>query len=179
VIGGSVRVLGFAEAGKAVSFADIAAGQVFGEFSAVDGLPRSASVVALTDCHVGRLTSRDLRSVMLAEPTIAIGLLELIVGKACILTDRVFEFSRLPTDSRLHIELLRMSGLLENDFPGAIIDPAPTHQAIAERISSHRDGVTRELNRLRDEGVLLHSRGLIEIRDGNALRGMVNRTSFA
>ena len=51
ILAGMVRVTSFTSAGREVIFSDVPSGGVFGEFSAVDRLPRSTSVVALTDCR--------------------------------------------------------------------------------------------------------------------------------
>ena len=47
VASGRVRAVAYSESGKEVIYRDIAAGSLFGEFSAIDGAPRSATVVAL------------------------------------------------------------------------------------------------------------------------------------
>ena len=49
VVRGQVRVTFFSECGREVSFRDLPAGEMFGELSAIDGLPRSCTVVALTE----------------------------------------------------------------------------------------------------------------------------------
>ena len=52
--------------------------------------------------------------------------------------------SALPVHCRVHAELLRIAVPLKinND---AILSPAPTHEEIASRISTHREAVTREM----------------------------------
>lgn len=46
---GSVRIVNYSLSGREITFDDLAEGQYFGELSALDGLPRSASVVALEE----------------------------------------------------------------------------------------------------------------------------------
>ena len=75
VVEGSVQVIGYSGRGKAVSFTDIAAPSMFGEFSAVDGRPRSASVVAISPCRVGRLRATEFRALLLDEPRIMLQVL--------------------------------------------------------------------------------------------------------
>ncbi|HBL60423.1 MAG TPA: hypothetical protein DDZ80_18780 [Cyanobacteria bacterium UBA8803] len=55
--------------------ATIEAGSVFGEQSFVDGKPRSASVVALTDCCVLSLTLEAFQQLQRDEPEIAFAFL--------------------------------------------------------------------------------------------------------
>ena len=54
IASGSVRVIVNSASGKEITFRDIGAGEVVGELSALDGRPRSASVVALTDARIAR-----------------------------------------------------------------------------------------------------------------------------
>jgi len=49
ILAGSVRISSYTEAGREVIFSEMHAGDIFGEFSAVDRLPRSASIVALSE----------------------------------------------------------------------------------------------------------------------------------
>lgn len=178
IASGSLRVIGYSPMGKAVSFNDLHGPGFFGEFSAIDERPRSASVVALSESLVGRLASADLRRVMREHPDVALQMLTVVTAKARALTDRVFEFSVLNADARLHIELLRMAGLLENtDRKGRIVQ-APTHQALAERISSHREAVSLELRRLKVAGAIEYRRGYIEITDADVIRDGIRAAGF-
>ncbi len=56
VVRGSVRVIDYTPSGRKVSFEDIGAGGCFGELAAIDGEPRSASVMALEDTVVATLS---------------------------------------------------------------------------------------------------------------------------
>jgi CRP-like cAMP-binding protein len=51
-------------------------GDFFGELSALDGGPRTASIVADTPMELLRLYRHTLRRVVEQEPTLAMGLLE-------------------------------------------------------------------------------------------------------
>lgn len=69
------------------------------------------------------------------------------------LTTRVYDFSTLAVKNRIQAELLRLANLVPKDGKSARIFPAPTHGEIASRVSTHREAVTRELNRLCRIGV--------------------------
>lgn len=56
-------------------------GDEFGEMSLLDGAPRSASVVAVSDLVLAGLASWNLRAVILEEPTIALHLLEVMARR--------------------------------------------------------------------------------------------------
>ncbi len=174
---GRVRAKKFSLAGKEVSFIDLTSGDVFGEFSAIDGQPRSATVVTLTDCVVGRLSADAFRRLLSEHPEVSLKVIEMLVAKVRELSERVFEFSALAVRNRIHAELLRLA---HTATPGpddntAVIDEVPTHYEIATRISTHREAVTRELNTLEANGVIRAERGRIVVRDMKALRSMVDQ----
>jgi CRP-like cAMP-binding protein len=171
ILTGTVRVTSFTEAGREVIFNDVSGGGIFGEFSAIDRLPRSASGVALTDCSLARMPASHFFGLLREENGVAVHLVELLVRKIRSMSERVFEVSALAVRERLRRELVRlatMSGKKEGNI--IIIVPAPTHYEIAARIGSHREAVTREINRLELEKVLEIGRRSIRITDLERLK---------
>jgi CRP-like cAMP-binding protein len=71
VLGGTARVL---RSGRKVG--ELIPGDFFGELSALDGGPRTASVVPDTPMEVLRLFRHTLRKMVEDEPPLAMGLLE-------------------------------------------------------------------------------------------------------
>jgi len=177
---GTIQAKSFAANGKEVTYIDIGAGSLFGEFSAIDGQARSASIVTVGPAVIGRMPGPRFKALMLAHPQMHMAVTELLVGKVRDLSRRVFEFSTLNVCSRIHAELIRMlpeAGGAETANGGtrgaaAVIQPAPTHQELASRISTHREAVTRELNYLARIGVLSLGRRRIDILDLDRLRRM-------
>ena len=53
---GTVQIVNFSMTGREIALARLHSGNFFGELSAIDGQPRSASVVALEDCLLGSLS---------------------------------------------------------------------------------------------------------------------------
>ena len=81
------------------------------------------------------------------------------------LTERVFEFSALAVNNRIHAELLRLARDHMTAENTAAIQPAPTHAEIASRISTHREAVTRELSRLSRAGIVVRRSGALVVED--------------
>jgi CRP/FNR family cyclic AMP-dependent transcriptional regulator len=167
---GSVRAKFFSEDGKEVSFADLAAGELFGELAAVDECPRASSVVSLTPVLYGRMTARQFREVAMQHASIAWKLAETLVGKVRRLSDRIAEFSILAARQRLQQEIIRISTRGSVRGSRIVVEGFPTHQELANRISSHREAVTRELSFLAAENIISIRRGEIEIIDIDRLR---------
>ena len=173
IVGGKVRAVIYSAAGKEVTFRDIGAGQVFGEFSAIDGNPRSANIVALDDTVIAAMPAGVFWQVLTDHPEVAAAVLKSLIGQIRALSDRVFEFSTLAVKNRIHAELLRLARDHMRDDTTAVVAPAPTHSDIASRISTHREAVTRELNELARAGLVKRRRGALEIRDVPRLARLV------
>ena len=173
VIEGTVRVIVYSPAGKEVTFRDIAAGKYFGELAAIDGLPRSATVTALTDSLIACMSAEIFWGVLRTYPNVAALVLKQLAGSVRALTERVFEFSALAVRNRVHAELLRLAHHHMVGDNAAMIRPAPTHAELASRISTHREAVTRELNHLSRDGLVERQPGVLAIHDVERLARLV------
>jgi CRP-like cAMP-binding protein len=171
---GEVRVTIYSTVGKAVSFREMGAGEIFGEFPAIDGGPRSASVEARTNCLIASMPGATFRELLEAEPGLANALLPRLTKTIRALTTRVYEFSTLAVNNRIQAELLRLASLGPKDGNSARIVPAPTHVEIASRVSTHREAVTRELNRLSRIGIIERRGGTLMVKDVTRLAEMVH-----
>lgn len=173
ILKGAVSAKSFSLNGKEVTYSDIRAGEMFGEFSAIDRMPRSATICATEDTVIARMTSDDFRAVLAGHPEVGLVFAEHLVVKLRKLTQRVFEFSTMSVRHRIYAELLRLcDGQGVNGEP-VTIEPAPTHYEFATRISTHREAVSREFSQLEAEGVLAVSRRKILIRNTSKLQSKI------
>jgi len=173
VIGGKVRASICSRSGREVTFRDLEAGQMFGELSAIDRRPRSASVVTLTESLIVSMSAEVFREVRETHPEIAELLLQQTVDLVRDLSDRVYEFTALGVRNRIHAEVLRLALDHMRERNAAEIVPAPTHADIASRISTHREAVTRELNELHRAGLIDRAGHAIIVKDVARLRRLV------
>jgi CRP-like cAMP-binding protein len=154
IVSGRVRVTTYSAAGRQVTFRDFGAGAHLGEVAAIDGLPRSADVVALESALLAALPAASFRRLLREEPLLAERLLRDFAGLVRRLSERVIDLSTLGVHQRLHAELLRLAreaGVARNR---ARIEPAPKHADLASQVSTYREQVTRELSALAKAGVL-------------------------
>jgi CRP-like cAMP-binding protein len=171
---GEVRVTIYSTVGKAVSFREMSTGEMFGEFPAIDGGPRSAGVEARTNCLIASMPGSTFRELLETERGLANAILPRLTKTIRALTTRVYEFSTLAVNNRIQAELLRLTSLGRKDGNSARIVPAPTHVEIASRVSTHREAVTRELNRLSRIGIIERRGGTLLVKDIERLAGMVH-----
>lgn len=173
IASGEARVSIYSLLGKDVIFCDLRPGDMFGELAAIDGAPRSAGIEARSDCLVASLSAGAFREVLQSEPKVTLALLGQLVAKVRGLTTRVYEFSALAVANRIQAEVLRMANLAPRYGKSARIAAPPTHAEIAGRVSTHREAVTRELNRLSRVGVIERRDGALIVKDVERLTEMV------
>jgi CRP-like cAMP-binding protein len=170
VFSGRVEVRNYSETGREFIYSVIGGGEVFGEFAAIDGRPRAASVVALEDSLVCRMSSSEFLSVLSSSFDTALKLMQLLTSKLRALTDRQLELVALSSRDRVLSELARLADRGIKCGASVTIQPAPTHHEIAARVGSHREAVTKELNRLQVLGYLRLRRKHIVILDMTRFR---------
>jgi CRP/FNR family transcriptional regulator, cyclic AMP receptor protein len=171
---GRARSLIYAASGTMVGFGDLNPGQMFGEVQAIDGQPRTVAVEAVEQCTVASMSAGAFLDLVRAEPEFAISVLEQIARNLRALTGRVFEFSTMSVTSRLHAELLRLARSNGEPTPAGIkLRVTPTHAEFAARISTHREAVTRELNRLQKLGLLSKEDRTLVVTDVEKLRDLI------
>ncbi len=153
VIEGTLRVELHSMNGREIILANVGPGNLVGEFAALDGQPRSASVEATSACKLARIPGGLFKDATMSDPVSACWITERLVGQIRQLTERVFELNSLAVRSRLHCELLRMSLDAGVDDNASVITPSPTHVQLASTIGTHREAVTRELQYLQQQGI--------------------------
>jgi CRP-like cAMP-binding protein len=168
-----VRVIIYSAKGKAVVFTDLKSGEMFGEIAAIDHAPRSATIEAVERSTVASLTARRFEDLLASEPAVAVATLRHVASEVRRLSERVLEFSTLVVQNRIHAELLRLAAEAAGDDGHAVLSPAPSLSDIANRISTHREAVSRELSRLGSIGLLRREGGDLRITDVARLETLV------
>jgi len=175
VVYGRVRVTIFSLDGKEVSYREVGPAEMFGEFSAIDGGPRSAAIIAAEDCLVAAMPPDVFWQLLHDHPEVMAELLKAHVKLIRLYSERIFEFSALAVRNRIHAELLRLARKHMVDDNRAAIYPVATHSAIASRVSTHREAVTRELNSLVREGLVERHDDRLYVTDVGKLERMVRK----
>jgi CRP-like cAMP-binding protein len=160
---GVVRVLITPSSDREIILADINAGGYFGEMSAIDGQPRSAGILAVTDATIACMSASVFRELLDKHPDVTNQLLRQLVARVRMLDQRVNEFSSMQVKHRVYAELLRRSRPDPADKRQALVSPPPVHSDIAARVSTRREMVARELKALERAGLLIKRRGAFVI----------------
>jgi CRP/FNR family cyclic AMP-dependent transcriptional regulator len=170
---GKLRVIIYSVEGKAVVFTDLRPGAMFGEIAAIDGGARSAGVDAIEPSTIASLTASQFQSLLHHEPAVAVATLRHVTAEVRRLSERVLEFSTLAVQNRIHAELLRLAADARREDGQALLSPAPSLSDIADRISTHREAVSREMSRLASVGLLRREGGDLRVLDPARLERLV------
>ena len=173
IVSGKVRITAFSGAGRQVTYRDLGAGEWFGDLAAIDRKSRSADVDALVDSVLASMSPAVFMRLLHGQPLVCERILQRLVALVRDLTERVFDFSTLGVQNRVHAELLRLARQAGAEKNVARIDPAPKHSDIASKISTYREQVTRELSALVKQGLLQRSNGALVIPDVARLERLV------
>lgn len=154
VVSGRVRVVVFSASGREVFYAFIEAGDFFGELSAIDGEPRSASVIAVDDCVLCALSSETFNHLLLRHPEVAVAVLRRLTRIIRTSDERIYELTTLGAVQRVHRLLLQLARPDPATPGGWSIVATPTQQSIAAQAGTTRETVARALSQLAGAGVV-------------------------
>lgn len=173
LLAGKARVILYSADGKAVLFQDLKPQTMFGEIAAIDRRPRSATVQALERCIIASMSANHFEDLIRRESGVAIVALRHLTADVRRLSERVFEFSTMVVQKRIQAELLRLARQASQSRGEAVLSPAPSLSDIAERISTHREAVSRELSRLTTLGLIRREHGKLRVIDVAKLARLV------
>lgn len=152
LLSGRLQAVDLTEDGREIGLNFLSMGDYFGELSIIDGLPRSASVVAIENSLIGFLPRIEALSLIYDNPLIAERLLK-----------RMASSVRMSANYRLIIGIpnafQRVFALLNNFtmvMPGGlvVIEKMPTQKEISIMVNTTRETVSRAINSLLRHGVV-------------------------
>ncbi|RMD64986.1 MAG: Crp/Fnr family transcriptional regulator [Alphaproteobacteria bacterium] len=154
IVFGAVNVVNYSASGREIAYATLRAGDCFGELAAIDGLPRSASVVAVEPTLVAALPSERFIDLLKENVAVTFRVLERLTAMVRSGDARIMELSTLAATHRVYAELLRMA---RPDPAGTglwVIHPLPPLREVASRVSTTRETVARALGQLYPDGLI-------------------------
>lgn len=167
---GRVKVCG-RRSGREVIFSVLDAGSMLGELSAIDGSPRSATVIALEPTQIDAVSIDDFREFMLANPRVPMELLKLVVQRFRQSSSRQLEFGTMQTLTRLCGSIAQMSDRYGRTVEGRVEVVMPLSQReLAELTGMSREAMVKGLHQLRSLGWLSVDDRTVVVHDLAAIR---------
>jgi len=113
VISGSVKISVATGDGREAVLNVINPGQVVGEIALLDGQPRTADAVAMTDCELLTIDRRDFIPFLRREPDVALKLVEVLCARIRRTSEQLEDVMYLSFPVRLAKTLLQLAGGIE------------------------------------------------------------------
>ena len=157
-----VKITASTVGGHEAVFNLLGKGDIFGEIALLDGHPRTADAIAVTDCDFFVIERRDFLPLLREEPDIALKIVELLCGRLRRTTDQAESLMFLNLSSRLAKTLLQLS---TGSADAKARRVAITQRDLANIIGMSRESTNRQLRdwernkwvRLERGGILLTS----------------------
>lgn len=151
ILEGRVRVVTVSDRGREVILAEVGAGGHVGELAALDGGPRSASVVAVSDCTVASLAGATFRDLLERHPKLSLRLLAQFAQLVRDADLRIMELLTTGTVARLCRLLLREA---RPDRHGElVVADLPTQEVLAAETGTTRETVGKVMVELSRAGL--------------------------
>ncbi|MGH8660629.1 MAG: Crp/Fnr family transcriptional regulator [Burkholderiales bacterium] len=150
ILSGRVKVFVADESGKEVVLGTQGPGEYFGEM-ALDGGPRSASVMTLEPSRFMVIPRARMREFLRSQPDFAVRLIEKLIRRSRALTASVKNLALLDVYGRVARLLLELA---EEEGGKLVITERLTHQDVADRIGASREMVSRILKDLAAGGYI-------------------------
>jgi CRP-like cAMP-binding protein len=171
LLDGHAKVFVTTGEGRDILLAIRGPGDIVGELSAVDGLPRSASATTIDECEVLTVPLGVFQAHLVRSQDVAASLLRILAERLRD-ADRIrAQFGSEDTVTRLAeglVELADRFGRIEDDL--FVVDLPLTQQEIAGWIGASREAVTKALHGLRARGLVETGRRRVVICDMEGLR---------
>jgi len=166
ILSGEVKVSTYSADGREVVLALLGKGSFFGEMSVLDEEPRSANVTTMRDCTLANIRRKDLVTLLLKQPGIALKLLTETASRLRKTSNMLKRISSMDVPHRLYAHLLdHCQRFSQQHHNGWHITALPTHQLLADQLSTSRETISRIISRLKKEGIIKQGeeRGKIHI----------------
>lgn len=169
IVEGWARAFDVTESGREVVYADIGSGGHVGELAAIDGGPRSANVVAITDCLVAALPEAEFRVLLLRHAAISLDLLQDVARMVRMADLRITELSTMGAVERICRELLRRAVPFAGEAELAVHD-LPTQETLAGLTGTTRETVGKVMMQLAHAGLVRRRQRTLLLVDLDRLR---------
>ncbi len=171
IVSGKVKVVRTDEEGREVILSMFGPGEFFGEMSLLDGLARSASVVAVSKAELFMIHRRDFLETMHQFPAIAIALLAELAMRLRKADMQIKSLSLKDAAGRVANVLLILSDDVGVFRKGKVeIDDLPLQQDLANMAGTSRETVSRMLHQFVREGSIQLKGNKLTISDYEAFR---------
>jgi CRP/FNR family transcriptional regulator, cyclic AMP receptor protein len=117
-------------------------GEVFGEIALLDGRPRTADAIAISDCDLMTIERRNFIPFIHEQPDVALKLIEVLCGRLRRTSEQVEDVMFLKVRPLVAKVVLRLADEAEGPLPRRI---SVTQRELSQMIGMSRESVNKQL----------------------------------
>lgn len=177
LLSGAVKISVGSVEGREVILDVLEPGSLIGELSAIDGEPRSATVIALSPVEVLAVAAESFNGFLDRHPDVLRRLLLEVIRRLRVRVRHQLEFGAGDALGRICARLAELAGRYgEPEEDGAVVIRSPVSQSeLAAWTGLSREAVVKALRALRQLGWIENRGRRIIIRDGENVRDRATR----
>jgi CRP/FNR family cyclic AMP-dependent transcriptional regulator len=167
ILVGQVRIVIGSADGREHVLRVLGPGEMFGEIGVLDGRPRSADAIAITRCRLLLLERRNLLELVMSQPAVAIGLIEILCERLRDTTTRVEGLIFHTLSERLASALLSLG----KGKAFAVVNVTQTE--LGHMTGVTRESVNKKLREWQAAGLVALQAGRVRIMDSDRLKRLL------
>jgi CRP/FNR family cyclic AMP-dependent transcriptional regulator len=167
VSAGTVKISVPSADGRDAVFRLLNEGDVFGEIALLDGRPRTADAIAVTDCELVVIDRRDFLPLLHSYPEMALQLIEVLCAKLRRTSEQVEDATFLHLRRRLAKTLLQLAANSQPSANGRKV--MITQRELGQIIGMSRESTNKQLRLWQTRNWVRLQRGCVEVRAPDAL----------
>lgn len=147
---GRAHALTYGSEGQVVMLHEFQRGDFFGAIALTEPSPEEADVVAVEDVRTSVFRAPDFLALIESYSCVGLVVSRMLLKQLRASSARMVENTTLSAAGRIYMELLRLARLGD----GKSIRPVPVLAALATRVHSTRETVSRTINALERRGII-------------------------
>ncbi len=172
VLSGRVRIYSTSPAGSEIVLNVMEPGELFGEIALLDGSTRTASAAAMEHVDLLRIHRDHFLPYVKAHPDLLLTMLSLLCQRLRWTSSIIEDAAFLAVPARLAKRLLLLAEHSRQPETHDITVPLSQHD-LGSMVGASREAINKQLALWRSAGIVETARGVIVIRDCNALRALI------
>lgn len=170
VVSGAVKISAPAGNGDDVTFANISAGEVFGEIALIDGYERSADAVTVEETQLLVLNNSNFIPFLQNNSDLCINLLKVLCNRIRQTNVLLEDFSYLDLRRRLAKRILYMSGQSAPNAPNSNISVRVSQDQLIAMMGVSKSAVELELEDWEKAGLVARELDWITVHEPEKLK---------
>jgi len=147
IISGKVKIVRTDDEGKEVILSILGTGDFFGEMALLDGLPRSATVVALDKTELFIIHRREFLELMENSPQIVTSLMSELTRRLRKANEQIEDLSLKDAVGRVASVIIRLADDIGKIRKGeVVIEDFPVQQDLANMAGTSRETISRTIH---------------------------------